>query len=140
MIIGADGATSVVAEGAGLIDHGAVLWGFAQRGYVEQEVDRPVIALWDEAPGQGFPGYGRLFPGLDGLANVGVGLGLGSVRSGAPRAVACFDEIVTHLTRLGLLGARCRRTAPGRLAQDGDRRHPPGSADACCSSAMRRGW
>ncbi len=106
MIIGADGATSVVAEGAGLVDPGAVLWGFAQRGYVEQAVDRPVIALWDEAPGQGFPGYAWLFPGLDGQANVGVGLGLGSERSGASRAVACFDDVVTHLTRLGLLGAR----------------------------------
>jgi geranylgeranyl reductase family protein len=105
VIIGADGATSVVAEGAALQDAGAVLWGFAHRGYVEQEVDRPVIALWDEAPGRGFPGYAWLFPGLDGLANVGVGLGLGSVRSGASRAVASFDHVVRHLTRLGLLGA-----------------------------------
>ena len=63
-----------------------------------------MIALWDEAPGQGFPGYAWLFPGLNGLANVGVGLGLGSVRSGASRAVVCFDEMVRHLTRLGLLG------------------------------------
>ena len=35
----------------------------AQRGYACQDVDRPIIALWDEIPGNGFPGYGWLFPG-----------------------------------------------------------------------------
>jgi flavin-dependent dehydrogenase len=101
--VGADGATSVVAESAALVDTDAVLWGFAQRGYVEQQVDRPVIVLWDERPGQGFPGYAWVFPGLDGLANVGVGLGLRSDRAGASRAVATFDAVVAHLRRLGLL-------------------------------------
>jgi geranylgeranyl reductase family protein len=103
LVVGADGATSVVAESAALVDNDAVLWGFAQRGYVEQQVDRPVIVLWDERPGQGFPGYAWVFPGLDGLANVGVGLGLRSDRAGASRAVATFDAVVAHLRRLGLL-------------------------------------
>ncbi len=105
IVIGADGATSTVAEAAGLVDHHAVLWGFAQRGYAEDDVDLPVIALWDETPWRGFPGYGWLFPGPDGRANVGLGLGLGRHRAAASRAVARFDDFCAHLTRLGLLSA-----------------------------------
>jgi menaquinone-9 beta-reductase len=103
VVVGADGATSAVAAAAGLVDPGAVLWGFAQRGYVAEDVDRPIIALWDEAPGHGFPGYGWLFPGEAGVANVGLGLGLRADRSSASRAVACFDAFCDHLRRLGLL-------------------------------------
>ena len=36
VVVGADGATSAIAAAAGLVDPGAVLWGFAQRGYVAQ--------------------------------------------------------------------------------------------------------
>src|SRR4051812_36159893 len=50
-VVGADGAASRVAVAAGLIDPAAVLWGFAQRAYVAQDVDRPVIVLWDDPPG-----------------------------------------------------------------------------------------
>jgi geranylgeranyl reductase family protein len=105
VVVGADGATSVVASAAGLVDPGAVLWGFAQRAYVAQYVDRPIIALWDEGPGRGFPGYGWLFPGEAGAANVGLGLGLGADRTAAARAVARFDGFCDHLRRLGLLSA-----------------------------------
>jgi hypothetical protein len=105
VIVGADGATSSIAVAAGLIDPGAVLWGFAQRAYVAQDVDRPIIALWDDAPGCGFPGYGWLFPGDAGTANVGLGLGLRADRSTASRAVTRFDAFCDHLRRLGLLTA-----------------------------------
>lgn len=105
VIVGADGATSGVAVAAGLIDPGAVLWGFAQRGYVAQHVEQPIITLWDDTPGQGFPGYGWLFPGEHGTANVGLGLGLRADRAGASRAVAQFDAFCDHLRRLGQLSA-----------------------------------
>jgi geranylgeranyl reductase family protein len=105
VVVGADGATSRVAADAGLVDPGAVLWGFAQRGYLQQEVERPIIALWDERPKQGFPGYGWLFPGEGGTANVGLGLGMRSDRSSASRAVDRFDAFCAHLRRLGLLTA-----------------------------------
>ena len=105
VVVGADGATSTVAEVAGLVDHPAVLWGFAQRAYVRQEVDRPVIVLWDESPWRGFPGYGWLFPGSGGAANIGLGLGLHDRRADASRAVTHFDAFCTHLHRLGLLSA-----------------------------------
>ena len=103
VIVGADGATSTIAVAAGLIDPAAVLWGFAQRAYVAQDVDRPIIALWDDPPGCGFPGYGWLFPGDAGTANVGLGLGLRADRSTASRAVTRFDAFCDHLRRLGLL-------------------------------------
>ncbi len=103
LVVGADGATSAVAAAAGLVDHEKVLWGFALRGYVAQEVDRPIIALWEEAPGRGFPGYGWLFPGEGGTANVGLGIGLRTDRSSASRAVARFDGFCDHLRRLGHL-------------------------------------
>jgi len=105
VIVGADGATSGIAAAAGLIDPAAVLWGFAQRAYVAQDVDRPIIALWDDPPGRGFPGYGWLFPGDAGIANVGLGLGLRGERSAASRAVTRFDAFCDHLRRLGLLTA-----------------------------------
>jgi flavin-dependent dehydrogenase len=104
VVIGADGATSTVAAAAGLVDPSAVLWGFALRAYVAQGVDRPIIALWDEAPGRGFPGYGWLFPGEADAANIGLGLGLRN-RTAASRAVTRFDAFCDHLRRLGLLSA-----------------------------------
>ncbi len=103
VVIGADGATSTVAAAAGLVNADAVLWGFAHRGYVDQEVDRPIIALWDEAPWRGFPGYGWLFPGEGGTANIGLGLGMRADRTSASRAVTGFDAFCDHLRRLGLL-------------------------------------
>ena len=45
IVIGADGATSVVARSAGLVSPQRVLWGFAIRGYLSVDVTLPVIAL-----------------------------------------------------------------------------------------------
>lgn len=103
MVIGADGATSAVGSAAGLVDRSAVLWGFAYRAYVNQAVDRPVIALWDHAPGQGFPGYGWIFPGENDVANVGLGVGLRADRGAAHRAVHHFHAFCRHLERNQLL-------------------------------------
>jgi menaquinone-9 beta-reductase len=105
VLVGADGATSGVAAATGLVDRHAALWGFAQRAYAIQDVDRPIIALWDDTPGNGFPGYGWLFPGEAGSVNVGLGLGLRADRSTASRAVTQFDAFCDHLRRIGLLTA-----------------------------------
>jgi len=103
IVIGADGATSGIAEHAGLVDPRHVLWGFAYRGYTTQHVERPVIALWDETPRRGFPGYGWIFPNEDNTANVGLGLSLGAERRGGSRAVANFEKFCDHLRRWDLL-------------------------------------
>jgi len=104
-VVGADGANSGVGQEAGLVDPSAVLWGFAQRTYVEQVVERPSIVLWDDGPRRGFPGYGWVFPGADGTANIGLGLGLRANRATASRAATQFDEFCRHLRGLGLLTA-----------------------------------
>jgi geranylgeranyl reductase family protein len=102
-LIGADGATSAVAGSVGMVRSGRVQWGFAVRTYLEAEVELPVIVLFDEEPGVGFPGYGWIFPGPDGTANAGVGVGTGSDRRAGARATRYLDTFLGHLKQLGLL-------------------------------------
>jgi geranylgeranyl reductase family protein len=84
VIIGADGALSPVARLAGMLDEGSALWGFAIRAYVPAEVPLPLLVLLDSSPWRIYPGYGWLFPGADGRANVGIGVGMGASRRQAP--------------------------------------------------------
>jgi geranylgeranyl reductase family protein len=102
-IIGADGASSRVATAAGLVDPRRVLWGFAVRGYVDERVDVPYIVLWEHTRWRAFPGYGWLFPGPDGRANVGLGLGTLSSRAGAAAAARELPAFERTLADLGLL-------------------------------------
>ena len=81
--IAADGALSPVARLAGLLDPDAALWGFAIRAYVPAEVPLPLLVLLDAAPWRIYPGYGWLFPGEAGQANVGIGIGMGTRRRAA---------------------------------------------------------
>ena len=113
-VIGADGATSRVASAAGLVDERRVLWGFALRAYVDAHVDLPTIVLWDEARWRGFPGYGWLFPGPGGRANLGVGVGVLGERAAAGHAARSLGGFVGVLHRFGLLGQGVR-LPPGRL-------------------------
>jgi geranylgeranyl reductase family protein len=83
VVIGADGALSPVAQLAGMLDSTAALWGFAIRAYVPAEVPLPLLVLLDAERRRIFPGYGWLFPGADGEANVGIGVGLGNQRQRA---------------------------------------------------------
>ncbi len=103
VVIGADGATSRVADAAGLVDPARVMWGFALRAYVEDPVDLPHIVLWESEPRRGFPGYGWLFPGVDGRANLGLGLGMLADRSASGAATHHFAAFAAHLRRLGVL-------------------------------------
>jgi flavin-dependent dehydrogenase len=100
--VGADGATSRVATVAGLLAPARVLWGFAVRAYHPQPVDLPVIVLWEPTAWQGLAGYGWLFPGVDGAANLGLGVGTGAERAGAG-AVRALPDFFSHLHALGLL-------------------------------------
>lgn len=113
VVIGADGAASRVAEVAGLVDSTRVLWGFALRAYVDDPVRVPHIVLWEPAAWRGFPGYGWLFPGVDGRANVGLGLGMLSERKAAARAAQHFDSFLEHLWRLGVFDTRLAPTSVG---------------------------
>jgi geranylgeranyl reductase family protein len=103
VVLGADGATSSVAQAAGLVDPTRVLWGFALRGYVDGEMDLPHIVLWEPSPWRLFPGYGWAFPMAGGGVNVGLGLALRSDRGASRRAGEMLDAFVGHLRREGLL-------------------------------------
>lgn len=109
VVIGGDGALSRVATAASLVDPSRVLWGFAVSAYIEELVRLPHIVLWEPEPWRIFPGYGWLFPGVDGCANVGLGLGLRADRSGAMAATDWFDAFIDHLRRLGVLSRRPSR-------------------------------
>jgi menaquinone-9 beta-reductase len=101
--IGADGATSHVARTTGLVDERKVLWGFALRTYLPDTVDLPAILFWEPEPWRAFPGYGWVFPGAGGGANVGLGLATLSDRTAAATAARLLPKFFEHLHRLGLI-------------------------------------
>jgi geranylgeranyl reductase family protein len=105
VIIGADGALSVVGDTTGLCDATRSLWGFAVRSYADECVDLPTIVFWDEAPGRGLPGYGWVFPGGDGGVNLGLGIGMGANRRLSVGVTRRLPAFLAHLRALGLIGA-----------------------------------
>jgi geranylgeranyl reductase family protein len=111
VVIGADGATSRVAAAAGLVDARQVLWGFALRCYLDASVELPTIVLWEETRWHGFPGYGWVFPGPGGRANLGVGVGVLGDRAAAGHAARSMGAFVGVLHRFGLLDRAARLPA-----------------------------
>jgi geranylgeranyl reductase family protein len=83
IVIGADGALSRVAQLTGMLRPDAALWGFAIRGYLPAHVPLPLLVLLDQRPWHIYPGYGWLFPGDGGQANIGIGVGMGRRRAPA---------------------------------------------------------
>lgn len=106
VIIGADGATSRVAEAAGLTTPSRMLWGFAVRTYVDEPIELPHIMFWTPEPGAAFPGYGWVFPAGEGYANVGLGIGVLADRTAARRAARDVDAFLAHASRVGVLDSR----------------------------------
>ena len=73
LVVGADGAESLVARRAGLRSTDRRHIGLSQRAYVDGiKVDDGEATIWfdDDL----YPGYGWMFPMADGRANVGVGM------------------------------------------------------------------
>ena len=101
-VIGADGATSRIAERAGLVDRSKVQWGFAVRTYLEASVALPTIVLWEQTKWSAVPGYGWIFPSPDGGSNAGVGVGTLAERKGSD-AVKLLGPFLEHVGSLGLL-------------------------------------
>ncbi|MGD0393168.1 MAG: geranylgeranyl reductase family protein [Acidimicrobiales bacterium] len=114
-VIGADGATSHVARSAGLVADARVLWGFAVRCYLEQRVDLPAITLWEQTRWRAFPGYGWIFPGPGGVANVGVGIGTLADRQRGAGAVRMLPAYLDYLADLGLVDRDPAHPLPRRL-------------------------
>jgi flavin-dependent dehydrogenase len=114
-VIGADGATSNVAHRAGLVEEARVLWGFALRCYVDQQVDLPAITLWEPTRWHAFPGYGWIFPGPNGVANVGLGVGTLADRQSGSAAVRFLPAYLQYLEHQGLLDQVPAGRGPRRL-------------------------
>ncbi len=114
-VIGADGATSRVAGTVGMVDAKKVLWGFAMRTYLPHAVDLPAIVLWEPESWRGFPGYGWVFPGTTGIANVGLGLGTVANRSAGARVQKALPRFLEHLRKLELIGDTSTRVPERRL-------------------------
>jgi geranylgeranyl reductase family protein len=114
-VIGADGATSGVAAAADLVEPDSVLWGFAVRAYLPQVVDLPAIVLWEPTPRRAFPGYGWVFPGEQGVANIGLGIGTRTDRQAGAGAVRALPDFLVHLHTLGLLDEPAPSLPPRRL-------------------------
>jgi geranylgeranyl reductase family protein len=110
-VIGADGALSKVACLAGMLDTDGALWGFAIRGYLPARVPLPLLVLLDERPWHIYPGYGWLFPGEAGQANIGIGVGMGRRRAAAPLR-ADLDRLCARLRRSSDIAPDA---APGRI-------------------------
>lgn len=104
MIVGADGALSRVANAAGLVDHHAVLWGYALRSYVPGSVSSPMIVTWEPNRLDGYPGFGWLFPSLDGNINVGLGIGTLADRTASRRVMGEFNAFIRWCVDHGVLG------------------------------------
>jgi geranylgeranyl reductase family protein len=102
-VIGADGATSRVAGAAGMVDTTKVLWGFAVRTYLPEAVDLPAIVFWESSAWRGFPGYGWVFPGATGGANVGLGLGTMADRKAGAKVQQALPRFLEHLREVELL-------------------------------------
>ncbi|HVA08187.1 MAG TPA: geranylgeranyl reductase family protein [Acidimicrobiales bacterium] len=102
-VIGADGATSNVATATGLAQGSRVLWGFAVRSYEPNKVDLAAIVFWERTPWRAFPGYGWVFPGAEGGANVGLGIATLSDRKAGAQAMQALPEFMEYLRTIGLL-------------------------------------
>jgi flavin-dependent dehydrogenase len=109
VIIAADGALSPVARMAGMLDPQAALWGFAIRAYLPATVPLPLLVLLDASPWRIYPGYGWLFPGADGQANVGIGVGLGHDR----RQAQLRGDLARLVALLGQHGDLSTDARPG---------------------------
>jgi len=114
-VIGADGATSGVAAAAGLVEADKVLWGFALRTYLPQVVDLAAIVMWEPTPWRAFPGYGWVFPGAQGGANIGLGIATRGDRQAGAQAVRALPPFLEHLRAVGLLGGPPAPALPDRL-------------------------
>jgi flavin-dependent dehydrogenase len=114
-VIGADGALSRVGQVCGLVDESRVLWGFAMRAYAPDPPPLPRILFWEPTPWRGYPGYGWLFPGEEGMANLGIGVGVRGDRRGGSRPARDLDRFVNDLRQRQMFGSAAVSSLHGRL-------------------------
>ena len=86
-----------------MVDATRVSWGFALRTYLPDAVGLPAIVFWEPASWHGVPGYGWVFPGAAGGANVGLGLGTGADRGAGAMVKRLLPRFLEHLRDLELI-------------------------------------
>ena len=59
---------------------------------------RPEIHFWEPTPRRALPGYGWVFPGLDGAANLGLGVGVLADRKAGAEATRRLPAFVEHVS------------------------------------------
>lgn len=131
LTVAADGATSVLARGAGLAgpaSSGRGFWYAAMRGYFSPVRGRgpagaPLLEFYPlRAPsGRWLPGYGWVFPLPDGSANVGVDLPHRPALAGSPGLRDAYGAFVAALRRdhPGFAGAVEEAPPVGALLPEG---------------------
>ena len=97
LLIGADGANSIIAKNAGLDckDPRYVL--ASLRAYVHGLSLPHTLMFFDE---RFFPGYGWIFPVRDGLCNIGVGMVKESIVRGGVNLLAFYEQFKLLVHRL----------------------------------------
>jgi geranylgeranyl reductase family protein len=143
-VIAADGATSVLARGAGLApgtSSGAGFWYAAMRGYFGPVMPRvlegrPVLEFYPlrSSDGRWLPGYGWVFPLPDGAANVGVDLPHRPRLRGAPPLRQAYESFVDRLgrERHGFADAVEESPPVGALLPEGMRDFRAGAPGLLC--------
>ncbi len=109
MVIGADGATSVIARGLRPTEHPALHSAVALRAYIDDIEELPHVVefyLYKEI----LPGYAWIFPTSEGRANIGLGMRLDKFR----RIKGNLKGMLQHFLQLPAIKKRLR--SGGRLS------------------------
>jgi len=138
--VAADGATSVVARGAGLADtvsSGRGFWYTALRAYfgpVEPGASMLEFYPLRTASGRWLPAYGWVFPLPDGGANVGVDIPHAPSLAACPSLHDAFDGFIERLrkTRPGFEDAAMELPPQGALLPEAMRGFRPGAPGLVC--------
>jgi geranylgeranyl reductase family protein len=138
--VAADGATSVVARGAGLADtvsSGRGFWYTALRAYfgpVDPRASMLEFYPLRTASGRWLPAYGWVFPLPDGGANVGVDIPHSPSLDACPSLHEAFDTFVERLrrTRPGFEDATMEGPPQGALLPEAMRGFRPGAPGLVC--------
>jgi flavin-dependent dehydrogenase len=113
LVVGADGANSVVGACSGLLADDDRYMAVAQRAYMRGAEGNigEAIFWFDE---QFFPGYGWMFPMADGRLNVGVGILSEMRRRSAINVPSLFRAFIERMHRSHPRGAGLELCAPAK--------------------------
>ena len=140
-VIGADGATSHVAESAGLVERPGCCGGSRCAAIWTSASISPPSRCGNRPGGRPSPGTGGSFPGRAAWPTSGSAWGRWPIASPVPERCGCCRPTSTTWSRLGLLDrapGAALAPPPGGLAQDGHGRDHPGGREGAPGRRRRR--